>query len=263
LFLHPKQQQVSLTVIVSPEVDSRLQSIVAGRRWRNAVSAAAVSQEITKSTPIVVLGGPANTYAHYCTTAEEYAVQRYEGGSTLYGQNELNAYIHLSEKYLGYLAANSTSKPALGPLPPDNRNSSIDLIEGVVYDTAPIGTSFGQCTVQPSATYTAGAVINATFIGANPRNNLRLEGTFTAVELLQSGVWTQVRDDKDWSLEYTWTNTNGLLGNSEVVISWETAAEETAVAPGMYRIRYNGDNKVPITGTINRFTGTSNNFTIT
>lgn len=241
--------------------------LVAGRRWRNAVAAAAVSQSITKTTPKVVIGGPANSYAHYCATREEYAIQRYEGASTLYGPNELDAYIYLSTSNLKYLSSTATSGPPTGPLPPDNREASIAISitdkDGVVYDNAPIGQSYGQCTVQPNATYTAGSVINATFVGANPRNNLRLEGTFTAVEQLVSGAWTQVRDDSDWSLVYTWTRTNGLLGYSEVVISWETKAETTAVPKGTYRIRYNGDNKVPVLGTIQSFTGTSGNFTIT
>lgn len=34
----------------------------------------------------VVIAGPANTYAHYVATQEEYSVQRYEGASTIFGQ---------------------------------------------------------------------------------------------------------------------------------------------------------------------------------
>jgi len=229
------------------------------------VKAAAVSQGITASEPTVVLGGPANSYAHYCATREEYGVQRYEGASTLYGPNELDAYIYLSTSNLQYLASNATSGPAAGPTPPDNRaaSESLSIInkDVVVYDNPPIGKSFGDVTVQPNASYTSGAVINATFVGANPRNNLRLEQTFTAVEQNINGVWTQIRDDKDWSLVYTWTRTNTLLGYSEVVISWETGVDDTGA--GTYRIRYYGDNKVPVLGNIESFEGVSNSFTIT
>lgn len=239
---------------------------MSGRRWRNAVAAAAVSQSVVKSAPIVVLGGPANTYAHYCATREEYAIQRYEGASTLYGPNELDAYIYLSTSNLKYLASTATTGPPVGTLPPDNRAASIELSVtnkvGVLYDNAPIGQSFGQCTVQPNATYTPGSVINATFVGANPRNNLRLEGTFTAVQQLVNGAWTQIRDDSSWSLVYTWTRTNTILGYSQVVISWETGAEATAVPAGTYRIAYYGDHKVPVLGTISAFTGYSGSFTV-
>ena len=126
-------------------------------------------------------------------------------------------------------------------------------------DNAPIGQSFGECTTQPSASYARGAVVNATFVGANPRNNLRLEGTFAAIEQQQSdGSWVQVRDDNDWALVYTWTRTNTVLGYSSVVISWETSDSDSA---GTYRTVYNGDSK-PLIGSITGFTGTSNSFTL-
>jgi len=248
-------------IIVSPSEATTM----SGRRWRDAVKASAISNSITKSEPKVVLGGPANSYAHYVATREEYGIQRYEGASTLYGQNELDAYIYLSNSHIGYLAAGNTSTPVPASLPPDNRKISADVSlvnkNKVVYDNPPIGKKFGQCTGQPKASYSIGDVINATFVGANPRNNLRLEGTFTAVEQLVGSTWTQVRNDNDWSLVYTWKRTNGLTGYSDVVISWETKADGK-VKPGTYRIRYNGDNKVPVLGNIQSFTGLSGNFTI-
>lgn len=238
---------------------------MSGRRWRDSVKEAAIAQSITKSEPMVVLGGPANSYAHYVATREEYSIQRYEGASTLYGPYELEAYIYLSTSNIRYLAADSTAHPLVTIRPPDNRNASADfsLIEKniVVYDNPTLGKSFGDCTKQPNSSYVIGDVINATFVGANPRNNLRLEETFTAVEQLVDKTWKQIRDDNDWSLVYTWTRTNSVLGYSEVVISWETKADGN-VSPGTYRIRYNGDNKLPVLGTIKSFTGVSGNFTI-
>ncbi|RAL63284.1 hypothetical protein DID88_004360 [Monilinia fructigena] len=106
---------------------------------------------------------------------EEYSIQRYEGASTLYGQHELEAYIHLTTSAIGYLAASNTSQPAAGPSPPNNVNASLSFITGVVYDSG----SFGSVSVQPNSAYKIGSVVNATFVGANPRNNLRLEGTYT------------------------------------------------------------------------------------
>lgn len=249
-------------IIVSPSEATTM----SGRRWRSAVASSLISNSITKTTPKVVLGGPANSYAHYVATREEYSIQRYEGASTLYGQNELDAYIYLSTSNIGFLAAESTTQPVSTSTPPDNREASKDLslIEKniVVYDNAPIGKSFGQCTTQPKAAYKIGDVVNATFVGANPRNNLRLEGTFTAVEQLVSGSWTRVRDDQDWSLVYTWTRTNGLLGYSDVVVSWETSEGIDGTVPGTYRIRYYGDSKTPVLETIKAFSGVSGNFTV-
>jgi neutral ceramidase len=244
-----------LIMIISPSEATTM----TGRRWKAAVSAAAVSQGITTRTPKVVLGGPANTYAHYCATPEEYAVQRYEGASTLYGPWQSYAYMHLSEQYIGYLAADNYSQPAQGTLPPNNAASSLSFIEGIAWDSPWIGYSFGDVLSQPNSTYKIGAVVNATFVAADPRNNLRLEGTYAAVQMLVSGVWTTVRDDSDWFLVLTWTRDNSLTGSSHVVISWET---ESYAAKGTYRIVYNGDSK-NLFGTITSFTGHSGNFTLT
>jgi neutral ceramidase len=242
-------------MIISPSEATTM----TGRRWKAAVAAAAVNASIA-SSPKVVLGGPANTYAHYCTTPEEYGIQRYEGASTLYGQWESYAYMYLSTSNIGYLAADSTSSPPPGPSPPDNVNNSISLIAGVVYDNPAVGKSFGEVLSQPASSYAPGAVINATFQGADPRNNLRLEGTFAAVEMVVGGVWTQVRSDADWSLVYTWYRDDELLGDSHVIISWESEAD---ASPGTYRIKYYGDSKTPVFGTIVAFEGTSGNFTLT
>src|ERR1700712_5991598 len=112
-----------LIIIISPSEATTM----SGRRWKSAVSAAAISSKITTSTPKVVLGGPANTYAHYIATPEEYGVQRYEGASTLYGQWESNAYMYLSEQNIGYLSRSNTSQPPSGPLPPNNSGRSLSL----------------------------------------------------------------------------------------------------------------------------------------
>jgi neutral ceramidase len=242
-------------IIISPSEATTM----AGRRWRNAIQEAAASI-ITDTEPTVVLGGPANTYAHYLATTEEYGIQRYEGASTLYGPFELQAYINLTVSNIQYLAPSATSSPPPGPSPPDNRDNSLSFITGVVFDAAPIGSSFGDVTSQPNASYARGAVVNTTFVGANPRNNLRLEGTFAAVEKLSGSTWTQVRDDSDWSLVYTWTRTNTILGYSDVTISWET---ESTADTGTYRVKYYGDWKNLIGGGITGFEGTSNNFTLT
>jgi neutral ceramidase len=244
-------------MIISPSEATTM----AGRRWRAAVKDAAAGI-ISGAEPTVVLGGPANTYAHYVATPEEYNVQRYEGASTLYGPHELDAYINLTVSHMAYLAPSATGAPPSGLSPPDNRAVSLSFISPVVDDSAPLGQEFGQCTGQPGATYARGAVVNATFVGANPRNNLRLEGTFAAVEQLDAatGAWTQVRDDSDWALVYTWTRTNTILGYSEVTLSWES---ETDADPGTYRLRYYGDWKALLGGAIAAFNGASNQFTLT
>ena len=227
---------------------------MAGRRWREAVAAGA--GEFLEEDPIVVLSSPANTYAHYVTTPEEYDVQRYEGASTLYGRHSLDAYINLTVSNLNYLAPDSTETPDPGPSAPDNRDNSLSFITGVVQDSTPSGHSFGSVRTQPEPSYSLGDTVKATFQGANPRNNLRLEQTFVAVERQDDGEWTRVRDDADWFLVYTWRRTNFIAGHSEVDVTWETGGNAEA---GTYRFKYYGDSR-NLLGRITAFEGTSNSF---
>lgn len=274
-----------LYIIVSPGEATTM----AGRRWRDAVqsSAASMMEDSNPSPqPIAVLGGPANTYTHYITTPEEYSVQRYEGASTLYGPWTLDAYINLTLTYLPRLASASTNWPHLGngPEPPIFVNKSLSFITPVIVDEPGFFKSFGDVVqdVRSSSSYHPGDTISATFRGANPRNNFRLEGTFAAVEKFDadSGVWQQIRDDDDWSLVYEWKRTSTVLGTSEVTISWETrwetggwrGAEGASKGhtdllvrdwnlQGTYRLRYYGDAKA-LGGSIVPFEGTSGEFMI-
>ncbi|KAF2030251.1 neutral ceramidase precursor [Setomelanomma holmii] len=244
-----------LVIVVSPGEATTM----SGRRWREAVHNSISSSGIAQD-PIVVLGGPANSYTHYIATEEEYSVQRYEGASTLYGPHTLNAYINATLTNLKYLADDVQGTINPGPTPPDNRAKSISLITGVVYDGAGLGRSFGQVTTDVSPTYTLGSTVRTVFVGANPRNNLRLEGTFAAIEKQgDDGTWSQVRNDEDWELVYQWKRVNGLTGTSDVTITWDTSL--TAPASGKYRIRYYGDAKA-VGGTITAFEGVSGVFTL-
>ena len=56
-----------------------------GSTCSNAVRAKLISSGILSDDAYVVVAGPANTYAGYIATPEEYTVQRYEGASTLFG----------------------------------------------------------------------------------------------------------------------------------------------------------------------------------
>ena len=248
-----------LVIIISPGEATTM----SGRRWKEAIHESAASLGLSGSStvePIVVIGGPANSYTHYIATPEEYSIQRYEGASTLYGAYTLNAYMNLTLTYLPYLSENSTSHPGSGPLPPDNVNRSLSFITGVVYDSTPIFKSFGEVKVDVEPSYSIGSIISVTFVGANPRNSLRLEQTYAAVEKLDEdlGRWTRARDDSDWNLIFKWKKTSEILGTSEVEIVWET--EEWAEG-GQYRIKYFGDSKA-VGGKITAFEGTSRMFTL-
>ena len=246
-----------LLIIVSPGEATSM----AGRRWKESVGhAAELSNLVSTEKPIVVLGGPANSYTHYIATEEEYGIQRYEGASTLYGPHTLNAYINLTLSYLPYLSFKSTSPPKPGPPPPININNSLSFITGVVFDGTPFFKSFGDVLDDVGPSHQRGSSVSARFVGANPRNDLRLESTYAAVEKLsEHGIWSIIRDDADWSLIFRWKRINSILATSEVTITWEIEEE---AEDGLYRLRYFGAAKTPISGTIEDFESVSGIFSI-
>jgi neutral ceramidase len=270
-----------LIIIVSPGEATTM----SGRRWRESIAYAAPFI-LNISNPRVVLGGPANSYTHYIATREEYRVQRYEGASTLYGPHTLEAYINLTLTHLPYLAEGSNGRnpplPPLpaGPSPPVNTNRSLSFINPVLLDRPPLFKSFGDVISSPprpstSHHYHPGDIVSTVFVGANPRNNLRLEGTFAALEKLNakptggsgstSGsstsnteTWETVRTDADWSLVFRWRRASTVLGTSEVTIDWEI---EDDVDDGFYRMRYFGDAK-GWGGTVTPFQGVGGGFPV-
>ncbi|KAJ7476883.1 Neutral/alkaline nonlysosomal ceramidase [Mycena galericulata] len=233
---------------------------MAGRRIRAAVRAELISAGIIDNSAYVVVSGPANTYAHYIATREEYSVQRYEGASTIFGPFTLEAYIDKYTSLVPFLADTPSGTPVSDAAPPELTSSAISLQTGVVFDAAPIGKSFGQVLIDvvTSAAYQAGQTVVAQFVGANPRNNLRLEGTFLSVDQLVSGKWTPVRSDSHPSTLYQWTRVSTILATSSVNVSWTI---EDGTPAGTYRLQYFGDSK-PLIGSISGFTGTSSNFTV-
>ncbi|QRW12870.1 hypothetical protein RhiLY_11869 [Ceratobasidium sp. AG-Ba] len=233
---------------------------MAGRRMREAVRAKLISSGVIGSNAYVVLAGPANTYAHYVTTREEYSIQRYEGASTIFGPFTLEAYTDLFTKYVPYLADGATGAPPAGPTPEDLTKRAISLQTGVVFDAAPIGKSFGSVLTDVSTTtpYKRGQTVTAVFQGANPRNDLRLEGTYMSVDQLVGGSWQTVRTDSHPSTKFGWLRTNTLLGYSTVTANWTI---ESTTPAGSYRLTYNGNNK-PAIGSIGSFAGSSSTFTV-
>ena len=119
---------------------------------------------------IVLIAGLSNTYTHYIATREEYAIQRYEGASTLYGPFTLEAYMDIYGKLVPYLSESSTTtKPPSAQAPPDITKIALSLRTKVVLDNVPIGSSFGKVLTRPNTSYSRGSQVNVKFQGANPR----------------------------------------------------------------------------------------------
>jgi len=233
---------------------------MAGRRIREAMRAKLIADGVLSEDAYVVIAGPANTYSHYITTREEYAIQRYEGGSTIFGQFTLEAYMDIYSKLTGFVADNASGAPPNAPAPPDLTKNALSLQTGVVFDAPPFGKHFGQVLtdVNTQTPYSAGSSVSVQFVGANPRNNLRLEGTFLTVDQLVNGQFVTARSDSHPSTTYQWARANTVLGTSTVNVTWTI---ESGTPAGSYRIQYFGDSK-PLIGSISSFSGVSSTFTV-
>ncbi|TFK97318.1 Neutral/alkaline nonlysosomal ceramidase [Pterulicium gracile] len=233
---------------------------MAGRRMREALRAELINSGLLGRDAYVVVAGPGNTYGHYITTKEEYSVQRYEGASTLYGQYTLDAYIEKFSSLIPYLSDTVPAAPPSDPAPPNQESSYISLQTGVAFDAAGIGRSYGALLtdVVTGVAHRAGSTIFAVFVGANPRNNLRLGGTFLSVERLVNDQWQPYRSDSHPSTIYRWKRESTILGTSSVNISWTI---ESGTPAGSYRLAYFGDSK-PLIGSISSFSGRSSIFNV-
>lgn len=259
-----------LLIILSPSEITTM----SGRRWKKAVASEA-QDVLSIDDPIVVLASPSDSYAHYVTTEEEYGVQRYEGASTLFGPNELAAYVNLSLTYLPYLGPpdDVARLPKLpeGPKPPVSTDYALSFLTPVVYDNPVPGHSFGEVLNSSSSSsnhsYSAGDYVSATFVGANPRNDFRSEQTYAAVEKKTGSDWEVVRTDADWNLTFEWKRTGELLGTSKVTLTWQIEDDfylsgwDQPLQNGTYRLHYYGDSKSP-SGDISSFEGIGPEFTL-
>ncbi|KAL5973537.1 Neutral ceramidase 1 [Asimina triloba] len=228
---------------------------MAGRRLRDAVKTVltTASNGEFDSNVHVVIAGLTNSYSQYVTTFEEYQIQRYEGASTLFGPHTLSAYIQEFKKLAAALLNGLSVEP--GPQPPDLLDKQISFLTPVVMDTTPIGTKFGDVTVDvpKNATFRRSEVVKVIFWSACPRNDLMTEGTFALVEALHNGKWIPAYDDDDFCLRFKWSRPWKLSTHSHATIEW--FIPETVI-PGVYRMRHFGASK-SLLGSIRHFTGAS------
>ncbi|KAI9599014.1 Neutral/alkaline nonlysosomal ceramidase [Syncephalis fuscata] len=231
---------------------------MSGRRMRDAVKKAAIAQGIADENATVIISGPTNTYASYTATPEEYAAQRYEAASTIFGPGSLPAYIKNAISLVEAIGKNSTVTSA--PAPPDFSSKFMTLQTGVVFDSVPPGKSYGSISTDVKSSYSRGSTAQVIFWTGHPKNDLLLEQSYISVERQDptTKAWTRVRDDGYWSTRYKWDKVNGL-GQNRAVIEWDIEAD---TIPGTYRIRHFGHHRTVFQQVI-AHTGTSSTFTVT
>lgn len=182
---------------------------MSGRRLRDGVE-----KELAKHLTALkcnkvytTIAGLSNSYGGYIATPEEYGAQWYEGASTYYGPNTLLGYIQEFVRLAKDLATGTTSatEPAPKSTPVDEM---IRLIPDPKLDKCPDGGTacFGDVTTPLSkSVFAYGEKVEVSFQGANPRHNLRLEGSYLTLERVLGDRKTEVvMTDSDWATRFEW-----------------------------------------------------------
>jgi neutral ceramidase len=160
-----------------------------GRRTRASVLAAIGEAGVDR----VVIAGYANEYLHYFTTPEEYEMQHYEGGSTLYGKYSSNLVMGDLTTLAGDLARGA---PAPAPVDYDPHN-------GLKADYTPYDQGADHADVQREP----GPVQRLERAAFAWQGGLRgfdrpLDRAFVSVERRAGRTWRPVTDDL--GLEIIW-----------------------------------------------------------
>jgi len=227
-------------------------TIMSGRRIKTTV----LSVQGTGITELV-FAGYSDAYAGYVSTREEYASQQYEGASTHFGPWTLAAYRQEFER-LAVKMANPTQNPWPNPAPTVPATSApLDMTVTVLFDDKPIGIDFGDVYEDVQNLYNRDQIVQVTFWGAHPNNDLKVNSTYLTVERKEGSNWQPVYFDRDTNTKLTWQREG--IANSHVIIRWDIPDD---VPAGEYRICHFGKWKNGWTGSLNDYTGKSSSFFI-
>ncbi|MHC4474360.1 MAG: neutral/alkaline ceramidase [Planctomycetota bacterium] len=232
---------------------------MAGRRIRNAVQA--ILSEIGVDN--VVFAGYANSYCGYITTAQEYAVQNYEGGHTLFGPNSETVFREEAVK-LAQGMRDGTDISSATTLPDIRGKTILSLIPfipgvskpGVIMDDKPPSNQFGSLRTNPKEAYNKGETVSVAFWGGHPKNNLRTQGTFLEIQKKVGDAWQTIARDNDPKTRYIWSR--NFIAYSSITIEWDIPQDAEA---GEYKIIHHGNWK-SISQKISEYRGESATFTV-
>lgn len=167
----------------------------------------------------VVVAGLANEYINYITTPEEYDLQHYEGGSTMYGRLTLNV--------LKGSLRDLASRLVRGDAAPSPR--WYDAKRGVAPDGEPFpeGAASGALLAQPAAEVPRLGRATVSWQGGPNGSDMPVGSAFVRVERRDGEAWTEV--DSDLGLAVLWrTGPDGRYS-----ASWEAARDQPV---GTYRL---------------------------
>jgi neutral ceramidase len=220
-----------------------------GRRVRAAVLTAAASAGVKR----VVLSGYANEFLHYFTTPEEYEMQHYEGGSTIFGKYSSN----LIRDDLATLAGDlAQGRPAPAPADFDPRN-------GVVPDFTPYGrgAARGVASAQPVRTQRI-ARASFSWTGAAQGLDRPLDRRFVTVQRRAGRRWRAVANDLGLQILWRVDDDGHYRAEWQVPLSARVGRYRFVVTANRYRLRSRPFRVVPSTQLMVRSLGGTGKMTL-
>lgn len=227
-------------------------TITSGKRIREAVA-----NDLGMADAHVVFAGYANGYSGYITTPEEYSAQLYEGGSTHFGPATSPAY---QQEFASLAKALVTGEPTPSEVDRPDLSNSVRVFDPAarIPDAAGPGRRFGEVTQEPATRYSlaSNAIVEATFVSANPSNDPRSGGTFLEVQRATEQDWTTVASDDDWETVFRWRR--AVAGVSRANVWWQVPPDARV---GAYRIVHHGQRR-DAAGVLHPFSAVTRTFTL-
>ena len=215
-----------LVIVVGPAEFTTM----SGRRIRQSV------QEVFgNEVKHVVIAGYSNAYGGYVSTREEYEMQQYEGGHTLFGPWTQAGYQQEYVRLARAIVEGDTIDP--GPVP-DGEPIAVKLRSiclGV--DITPENAEIGEIIRSPNPKCTRGQRVEASFWTGHPRNSFHTGGNFLSVQRHLDGAWTTVYTDANWETRCRWQPSKDALKPCRITVAWDIPTTEV---PGEYRIVHHG-----------------------
>ncbi|MFZ1866612.1 MAG: neutral/alkaline non-lysosomal ceramidase N-terminal domain-containing protein [Polyangiales bacterium] len=243
---------------------------MSGRRMRDTVR-----EVLREEVEHVVIAGYANDYSGYITTPEEYAVQQYEGGHTLFGPWTLPAFRQELAQLTRALAQGQPGPGAADQGDLRGRVESTPL--GNDYDEPPADGSFGDVTTDPNATYLPGDTVSVAFWTGHPDNAFRRGASYVEIQRLADAAWSTVMTEGDWPTQVRWTQASRVIPPYDpldpfatppppineaftVSITWQIPE---GIEPGTYRVVFHGSEKDQVDSQARIFTAETSSFEVT
>ena len=175
-----------------------------------------------------------NAYSGYLTTPEEYDLQYYEGASTLFGREQLNAVRYHLDRLATSMVEGRPAPPG-APAPtlkamkifgPNLDKTWVDATPGMAW--------FGDVVDDCQRQYRPGDTAAVTFWSAHPAHSQHGTSYFN-VEKQVGEHWECIADDHDWSTRFHWRTYFSIF--ARCTCEWEIPPD---CASGAYRLAHHG-----------------------